>query len=60
MDQIIKEFKIEELNKVSENYKLIQGLNYKKFSQIKNIFSDLIKEIIQLFKEQNIVKLNKI
>lgn len=60
MDQIIKEFKIEELNKVSENYKLIQDLNYKKFSQIKNIFSDLIKEIIQLFKEQNIVKLNNL
>ena len=43
MDQIIKEFKIEELNKVTQNYKSIQGQNYKKFNIIKGMFSDLIK-----------------
>ena len=60
MDQIIKEFKIEELNKVTQNYKSIQGQNYKKFNIIKGMFSDLIKELIQLIKEQNIIKLNEI
>lgn len=60
MDQIIKEFKIEELNKVTQNYKSIQGQNYKKFNIIKDMFSDLIKELIQLIKEQNIIKLNEI
>ena len=60
MDQIIKEFKIEEFNKVTQNYKSIQGQNYKKFNIIKDMFSDLIKELIQLIKEQNIIKLNEI
>ena len=60
MDQIIKEFKIEELNKVTQNYKSIQGQNYKKFNIIKAMFSDLIKDILQSIKEQNIIKLNEI
>lgn len=57
MSQIIKEINDEELTKVMQNYKSIQDHNYQRFSQIKSIFSDIIKEIIQLFKEQNIQKL---
>ena len=60
MDQIIKEFKGDDINKVTQNYKSIQGSNDRKFSQIKALFSDLIKEIIQMFKQENIIKLNNL
>ena len=60
MDQIIKEFNNDEFNKVISNYKSIQNDKYKKFSIIKNTLLDMIKEIIQLFKDNNISKLNKL
>ena len=60
MEQIVNEWKAEELEKVTQNYKSIQGQKYKKFDDIKKITSNLIKDIIQAIKEQNINKLNEI
>ena len=60
MEQIINEWKAEELEKVTQNFKSIQGQKYKKFDDIKKITSNLIKDIIQAIKEQNINKLNEI
>ena len=60
MEQIVNEWKAEELEKVTQNFKSIQGQKYKKFDDIKKITSNLIKDIIQAIKEQNINKLNEI
>ena len=60
MEQIINEWKLEDLEKVTQNFKSIQGQNYKKFDIIKAMTSNLIKDIIQAIKEQNINKLNEI
>ena len=60
MEQIVNEWKAEELEKVTQNFKSIQGQKYKKFDDIKKITSNLIKDIIQSIKEQNINKLNEI
>ena len=60
MKQVIKDINTEELNKVTSNFQYIQSDKYKKISEIKNILMNMIKEIIQLFKEQNIDKLNKL
>ena len=60
MEQIVNEWKAEELEKVTQNFKSIQGQKYKKFDDIRKITSNLIKDIIQAIKEQNINKLNEI
>ena len=60
MEQIINEWKLEDLEKVTQNFKSMQGQNYKKFDIIKTMTSNLIKDIIQAIKEQNINKLNEI
>ena len=60
MEQIINEWKLEDLEKVTQNFKSMQGQNYKKFDIIKAMTSNLIKDIIQAIKEQNINKLNEI
>ena len=60
MEQIINEWKLEDLEKVTQNFKSMQGQNYKKFDIIKAMTSNLIKNIIQAIKEQNINKLNEI
>ena len=60
MEQIVNEWKAEELEKVTQNFKSMQGQNYKKFDIIKTMTSNLIKDIIQAIKEQNINKLNEI
>ena len=60
MEQIINEWKLEDLEKVTQNFKSMQGQNYKKFDIIKAMTSNLIKGIIQAIKEQNINKLNEI
>ena len=60
MEQIINEWKLEDLEKVTQNFKSIQGQKYKKFDIIKTMTSNLIKDIIQAIKEQNINKLNEI
>ena len=60
MEQIVNEWKAEELEKVTQNFKSIQGQKYKKFDDIRKITSNLIRDIIQAIKEQNINKLNEI
>ena len=60
MEKVIKEINAEELNKVTLNFQYIQSDKYKRISDIKNKLLDMIKDVTQFFKEQNIEKLNNI
>ena len=60
MEQVIKEINNEELNKVTLNFQFIQSDKFKKISYIKNTMLDMVNEVVQSFKEQNIEQLNKL
>ena len=60
MEQVIKEINNEELNKVNLNFQFIQSDKFKKISYIKNTMLDMVNEVVQSFKEQNIEQLNKL
>jgi hypothetical protein len=60
MKQLIKDINAEELNNVTSNFQYIKSDKFKIISDIKKILMDMIKEIIQLFKEKNIEKLDKL
>ena len=60
MENLIKEYNENELNQVTQNYYSIKEDEHKKYSLFKNNFTDLIKQIIDLSKENNISQINKL
>ena len=60
MENLIKEYNENELNQVTQNYYSIKEDEQKKYSLFKNNFTNLIKQIIDLSKENNISQINKL
>ena len=60
MEKIIKKITDEEYNNILSNYKESQSITAKKYDEVKKIFSDIITDLIQTFKNNNISELNNL
>ena len=60
MEKIIKKITEEDFNNILSNYKTVQSMNIKKYEEIKKLFSDIVTDLIQTFKNNNISELNDI
>ena len=60
MEKIIQKLNEEDFNNILSNYKTVQSMNIKKYEEIKKLFSDIVTDLIQTFKNNNISELNDI
>ena len=60
MEKIIQKLNEEDFNNILSNYKTVQSMNIKKYDEIKKLFSDIVTDLIQTFKNNNISELNDI
>ena len=60
MEKIIQKLNEEDFNNILSNYKAVQSMNIKKYEEIKKLFSDIVTDLIQTFKNNNISELNDI
>ena len=60
MEKIVQKLNEEDFNNILSNYKTVQSMNIKKYEEIKKLFSDIVTDLIQTFKNNNISELNDI
>ena len=60
MEKIIQKLNEEDFNNILSNYKTVQSMNIKKYEEIKKLFLDIVTDLIQTFKNNNISELNDI
>ena len=58
MEKIIKKITEEDFNNILSNYKEVQLITTKKYDEIKKMFSDIITNLIETFKNDNVYELN--